>query len=369
MTSADTGSDRAVMRARRLLCWLESQLTHRSIYVVGIVVTGISLLKSGVTGTEADIWSLDSWPNPVDMYPPLTYGTRGIGWILGVETNTGYAVIGACLLVATASLICFLAARRCNSEVGVWVVVVLLSGPSLWILSGRLVHTDAFVVMGAAIVAFAGGQLRWAAIGAVVASLGSPEQAVITFACLSLLTFVPRYRNQLQGALLATGLSLMTLISLTAWANSLGVGTRSSVFLELIRRSVEIFLTQLPLTLYSGFGISIVVIAYAALKERVTHSLVVLVASIAVPLLATALTTDQSRVLVIASSAPVIFLVVRNGAEIVALLRRWMTFPIAVTFLVVTGLPAIEVTGWVIRIPWTNYFSYLQTYVIDGLPL
>lgn len=359
----------AASHLRRLLHWLETQLTARSIYAVGALIAVISLVKTGVTGTEAIVWSTSSFPDPVDMYPQLSYGTRSIAYLLGLETNVGYSVMGIAFFVATDFLICLLASRVLPRQEAVWVIVLLLSGPMLWVLSGRLVHTDAFVLMGAVVVAFGGRRLWLALLGAVLASLGSPEQALIAFGCLSLLGVVPRYRSQLPGAVLAAGFSALAFASLTMWASSLGVATRSSVFLDLIKRSIGIFATQFPLTLYSGFGLSLAVVVFALLNERFRWALVVFLASVFLPLTFAALTTDQSRILVITSSAVVTALVIHNSKPIVGILRQRLKYPVALTFLLASTQPAIEVTGWTIRVPWINYYSYFQAYIVSSIQL
>lgn len=138
---------------------------------------------------------------------------------------------------------------------------------------------------------------------------------------------------------------------------------------SLIRRSLEILLNQLPLTLYSGFAALFFVVVWAILCESKKRALLVLIGAVLLPLVATAITTDQTRVLVIASSAVVLSLTVVHTQAMVDWLQRWLTYPLGVTFIVTLLLPTVEVTGWTIRVPWVNYYSYFQAYLVDRLPL
>jgi len=364
--------DSAATVARRLATFLgklDQWLSLRSLTIVGFLVAGLAVAKSGITGSQADVWSLSSWPAPVDMYPPLTYGMRSLAYLAGTESAAGYSVIGLLLIPLTVGVVIFLAGRELEGIYARWFVIMVLSGPLVWVLSGRLAHSDAFVLIGGALMGIAGRRLIFGLLGTFLAVLGSPEQAIVMSLALTIVSLVPRYRAWLRTATLSLGMSVFAWGILTVWATSLSIPTRASVLPSLIRRSLEIFLNQLPLTLYSGFGALIFVILWAVLCETRTRTAMLLMGAVLVPLGATAVTTDQTRVLVITSSAVVLALSVAHTKSIVDWLQSRLKYPLSVAFMFTLFLPALEVTGRTIRVPWVNYYTYLQAYLIDRIPL
>jgi len=127
----------------------------------------------------AGVWSLSSWPVPVDMYPALSYGMRSLAYAAGTESVAGYSAIGLLLILLTIGVVIFLAGREPEGTYARWFVIMILSGPIVWVLSGRLAHSDAFVLLGGALMGIAGRRLMAGLLGASLAILGSPEQAIV----------------------------------------------------------------------------------------------------------------------------------------------------------------------------------------------
>jgi len=303
------------------------------------------------------------------MYPPLSYGMRSLAYAIGTESSAGYSAIGLVLIPLTLLAVIFLTSRELEGVYARWFVIMVLSGPLVWVLSGRLAHSDAFVLLGGALMGIAGRRLIPGLLGACLAVLGSPEQAIVMSLGLTIVALVPRYRAWLRTAVLALGISVLSWGILTAWAASLAIPTRASLVSSLVRRSLEILLNQFPLTIYSGFGALIFIIFWAVLCESRKYAAMSLTGAVLLPLGGTAITTVQTRVLLIASLAVVLSLTVAHTQSIVEWLQSRLKYPLGITFMFTLFLPAVEVTGWTIRVPWVNYYAYFQAYLIDRVPL
>lgn len=195
---------------------LDRWLNVRSIGAIGFLTAGLALAKSGITGAQADVWSLSSWPVPVDMYPPLSYGMRSLAYVAETESAAGYSAIGLLLIPLTIGAVTFVAGRELEGNYARWFAIMILSGPIVWVLSGRLAHSDAFVLLGGALMGIAGRRLMTGLLGASLMVLGSPEQAIVMSLTLAVIAIVPRYRAWLWTATLALALSIVSWITLTA---------------------------------------------------------------------------------------------------------------------------------------------------------
>ena len=346
----------------------EHWLGQRGVVVLGVLAALIAFAKSGISGLNAPVFPLASWPEPVNMYPFNSYGFRILGRVLNIESTAGYALMGAVLIIATVLLAGLLFARTSRPDVARLLVMIVLSGPVVWVLTGRIVHTDAFVILGGIVLGTVGTRLPWAAVGALLTILGGPEQAVVLSLGLYLLSVAPAFRHYRRGAAVALGMSAFGWVALSAWSRAMGVPDRAELFLLLWKRSVSIFFVQIPLQLYAGFALSLLVILWSLADQRRRDALIVIVAALGIPLAMTALTTDQSRVLVCVSIATTTAILVRYGPSFYDVLRRTIRYPLAVTAGVAILLPALELTGNFVRVPWEHWYPFFQAYIVDQLP-
>lgn len=348
---------------------LEAWCGRRHVVTLSFVTALVAILKGGLAGFDPPVWSLESWPYPVDLYPYLRYGTRGFGWLVGADSTAQYAWMSIGLIVATIAIVGLVIDKTQDRIDARWIVIVFFSGPIMWIVAGRIVHSDVLLILGGAILGFLGSRYRWAVAGALLAILSNPEQAVALSLCLLILATSAPFRHLLKPAALAVGLSSVAWASLTMWSMSRGAITRSGLLVELLPLSLERFFVQLPLQLYAGFGVALLVIVWAMLSQERRGLVAVTLGALVLPLILTATTLDQSRVLVCASIATTSAILATYGPQVRAALAQRTQFPLATTLILVLTLPAIELTSNIIRIPWAVYYPYLQAYILDQLPI
>ena len=362
----------ALTRLAHLLELIDRRLTRLSLLTVALLVVVVSVLKRGIDlGAPGfgEVFSLQSWPEPVNQYPYSSYGVRIIAWVLQVEDVTSYLLIGVVLSTGFAALVTWRVSKHFSGRSARFALLILLGGPTVWVLSGRFVHTDAFALAGAVLFVLSGRRMRWALVAAVLALLGAPEQAIVIFLGAYLLSLTTAFRDYRRNA--AAGLALVAVgqVVLWIWASQVGVESRVSLLPDLVRRSIEIGLSNFPLTLYSGYGVGILVLSWTTLSANRREIPLVLAASLLIPLGVTLVTGDQTRVLVIASLATISMSLAVYGKLILASLDLHSRWGLGAAAVLIALLPAVEVQGWNVTSPWVTYFSLVQRYAIDPLPL
>lgn len=369
--SPDPGHDAgaAGQRLGYALRWLEHQLGRRSVFAVGLITGVLAVLKSGIDITQVYIWPLAGWPDPAPVYPPLTYGFRLIAKVIGTESREHYNLISLISIAVVVVLLPFILKQGLARDHARWVVIVVMSGPMIWILSGGIGRTDPFIILGGTILAILGHRIAWVLVASVLSVLGNPEQAVIMTLCLLLVSASPRLRDRTRGAAIAVVVTTASWASLNLWSRSLNVPSRTDYFGDLWKQSLTNFFVQIPLELYAGFGFAGIVVAWAIVDQTRWRMVVVLLGAVVIPLAITALTLDQTRVLVCCSAAAVAALVHAYGPAVYERIARMTTSPLALTFVVTLALPAIELAATKVRTPWESLFPYLQAYVLGQLPL
>lgn len=351
----------------RVLTFVEKSLLRVPVLALGLLAGLVAFVKSGLDFTQVYIWPLDSWPDPAPVYPPLTYGFRLIAKLLGIESQTGYYVISLAVIGFVLLAIPMILARHQTAADGRWIVIVLMSGPMIWILAGGIGRTDPFIILAGVILGVLGRSLAWSLLAATLAILGNPEQAVVMSGCLLLVTAIPALRDRAKGALTALITALVAWLGLTLWSWSLGIPSRPDYFTTLWQQSLVTFFVQIPLELYAGFGIAAMVIVWALMDQHGIRLIAAVLGAVAIPVAITALTLDQSRVLVCCSSAAVVALVYSYGPSLRSRLASVLNFPLAVTFALALALPAIELAATKVRTPWEAVYPFVQAYLVSRL--
>ena len=347
----------------------EDFFTRRSVFFCSLLAAVVGVTKAGFSGVDSIVWSPETWPMPDGQYPQLSYGIRTIGFFLGIDTPQAFTNLGFALILITLVVISLLMTRAFKSDrpSGKLVVLITLSGPLTWILAGRIGHPDTFVLLGSAALGLFGHRVVVGILGGLLLVLGSPEQAVLISLSLLILTLAPSLSPLRKGAVAALATSSISWISLTTWSQTLQRDTRSSIYLELLPLAFERFFVQFPVIAYAGYGLTVLFVLAALLSESWRGGIAILLGAIAVPLLATATTGDQGRVLVCMSTTSIIALGLRFGGSLRTWLEARLRYPFMTLFAIVLFLPAIDVTGNIIRTPWSLYYPYIQAYLINQL--
>lgn len=356
----------AESRIQSSLRWVNGRLSRTNLLALGAALGLIGLIKTGIGVFDSPLWPLASWPRPVEAYPPLTYGYRVMAWIAHTESRTAYTLIALISMALFIPAMAWLLGRSLPGDVGRFAVLIVLGGPSVWILWGGFGRTDVLVLLGGVMLGSVGRRLPWAVVAAALTVLGNPEQAVVLSLSLFMLSLNGNFKAWRRGALLALSLSACALISLTIWSRNLGIPSRLDYFPLLVRQSLHWFFNSLPLELYAGFGISLILIVWAILDQRILSGLLVAVSTLGLPLLVTATTLDQSRVLVCTSIASLTAVAVNYAPRVFAVLSARVRQPLAATLCLVLVIPAVEITADVIRVPWSYLYPYLVAYVLHS---
>lgn len=350
---------------------VESFLDRRSVLALGLVAGTLGILKAGLSGIDPIMWSPESWPEPDGRYPHLSYGIRTIAYLLGASEPQDFTNIGYGLIAATILLLAGLLALTFRNDVGAGrlAAMMLLSGPPIWVLAGRVGHPDVFILLGGAIIGLKGRRSAWVVLGTLLCVLGAPEQALLVAASMVLLSLASTFREYRRGALLSLGLAIAAWLGLNYWSFLLGKPSRGSILIELLPGAIERFFIQFPIILYAGFGISLLVIAWLCVSTRKRDTAIILTSVILIPLIATAATGDQGRVLVSISFAATCAIVLNASGSFLDFFGKRLAYPMTLVALLVLYAPAIDVTGNKVRSPWALYYPYIQAYLLDNLPL
>lgn len=358
-----------VQRRRSSLLRLDAWIARSPVAAIGMVVGVIALIKAGPGPREQIVtWSLASWPDPSSGYPHTSYGIRLIAYALRVESPAAYLAIGLVLAVGTVVLMAWSLQRELPGDPGRVAALLLLSGPLVWLLASMVGRADVMTVAGGFLLGTLGRRVAWAVSASLLLVLGNPELGVVAAASLAVASLAPSMRAWRRSAMVAIGITGVSALTLSAFAASAGAETRAGALLQWWRPSLTAFIASLPLQLFAGFGLALVLGLWIWARHPGREGAALAAGALVIPLAATAATLDQSRVLVGASAAAVTAIAVAHAPAMASWLaqRRIAAFAI----LAVAGLlaPPVEVAGTLVRVPWADLVPYLQSYVIDALP-
>jgi len=229
----------------------------------------------------------------------------------------------------------------------------------LWALSWPLLLADVawlgngfeflplFMVM--AVVA---RQTPVAVLGASLAALTHPEQALFAFIALLILSLAAEFRFARSRAILGTAFAFASTVGTTLWLMSSGVESRTTFFVDWVADSLALFIRNLHLLAYSGWGAWWVLLLLAiGLLGRCGVQLLI-VSAVLIPLAFTATTIDGTRVFAGVASAVGIAVYVFVHRALTVTPEQAAPAPsdrfalLGVTFLAVLILPNLQVIMW-----------------------
>jgi hypothetical protein len=186
-------------------------------------------------------------------------------------------------------------------------ILVCLS-PAFVISMTTIGHYDLISISGMLLVVSTRKQ-HWILIGAMLAVVGNPEQSLVAAIALAVLVWGLGYDRFKRSSVTYIGVAVIGFVSTQIWQRASGsTGTRLFLLTDNLGDSLHKFFAIWPLAIYSWLGPLwiIVVIAVVGLNKR--QAVFATVAVIAIPAIASIVTTDGTRVFVVTGLASLIVL-------------------------------------------------------------
>jgi len=219
-------------------------------------------------------------------------------------------------------------------------------------------------IAGGVLLGVLGRKWSFAVTGVLLAILGNADQALVLTFALFVATWAAPMKAWRIHAALCLALAASASILLTLWAASAGVNSRAGLLDDFWKQSLVQFFSALPVQIYAGLGISTIFLFLTILGNR-WQSMIPIILGLVVPLIFSAITLDQTRVFIVCSSAVVSAVIVNWSGQMEVQFQRIHPHWLAAIFLTVLALPAIEITGNIIRVPWAVFVPYIQIWVFS----
>ena len=344
----------------------ESILTACPPAILALLSLSVGAVKAGVVLFTPTIWDLRSFPAPIDAYPYLSYGYRSVAKLLGLDSVIEYRWMFFVSIVVIAIGIGAAFRTVLPADQRSWPVLLLMSGPTAWVIAGGFGRVDPIVLAGGILLGLLGRKSLWAVVSILLASLGNPETAIVIALTVVVISLDQRFRDRRRGALFALVASVVYFGGVRIWSLALGVPSRDSVFLEILPRSFQAFFYQWPLLIWATYGLA----AFAVFTLSISRSRISIpwvFGAIALPLLPSVLSADQSRVNVACASAIVVIALIEVTPRALTAIRKVSASPLLITLGVILVLPAIEVQFLTVRSPWQEGWRFFYFYVLSTM--
>lgn len=178
----------------------------------------IGVLKAGVVLFTPTVWGLRDFPMLVDAYPYLSYGYRLVAWVFGLESVSEYQWMFLVSILVCVVMIGYSFRSALPPTQRTWPLLVLMSGPTAWVIAGGFGRVDPIVLTGGILLGVLGKKPMWAVLCVLLASLGNPEQAIVIALSVVVVSIDQRFRARLKGALVALVVSMAYFTGLRVWA-------------------------------------------------------------------------------------------------------------------------------------------------------
>jgi len=342
---------------------LDKFLTRSPSIVLAGVLVLVALYKAGVAFEVSAQSPTPAFPLPEPGISPTSFGLPALVTALQLTGNA--TAIGLVMFALTAGMLflfAFAILRR-DREGGLVVASLVLLGPVGIAAFGNVGRHDWFVIAGSLLFVLLGRRVIWACIAAIVMVLGNPEQAFISLAIMFAVSFISQFHVWRRSSGIALMLAAMINVALVIWVESLGLDSRVSWIDYHLYWGLKNFLLNLPLSIYAAYGAGWFLILILLWRLRGSQRFLGLTFLVIVPLVVTAMTHDQTRVMVGISAVSGVIIYRALARDSVKVLRD--TFPNswqAVLVITLVLLPSIEITNQgVVRPPYLWLFEFFVT--------
>lgn len=290
--------------------WLES----RPWWLFGGIVTGLGVIRTGPLpiGPEWVGWlrsAGQSLPIPSE-YLSSSLGPVGLMRVLGYPGYVAWWALGFILWLAAFGGMIFYLARF--GALGRLIAIGVAASPAFAVTLSMLGHYDLWIIVGSAVVAVSTRRLL-VAVGAVIATLGNPEQAVPSAIAVLLVAFAWGNRRAICSGAIFLGIATLGFVSAWFWVSGSTTSSRSGIYLDLVGQSVDSIWGLWPLAVYAWLGpLWIGVILLLTLLPRWWQRVLAFSGVIVLPGLMSMTTLDGTRVFVAVGTGALLSLVVHS---------------------------------------------------------
>ena len=315
-------------------------------WLFALICTIAVVIKSGFGIAPLNEGEFQNFPLPPNYWSALTYGPRLTVYLTGRNDEIAFSVVGIILTLIAIATIVLLAVRRFQDQNDRIFVAIVLISPIGMVLLNRIGQADVFVILGAAVIAISSPRIHWFILGTVIMLLGNPEQTVVSFLGLVILSLISSFKTWRRRAITGLLVSVTVFILLSILARSVGAKNRLEYLPELLSASFYAFAANLPLSLYAAFGATWLIIFWVIAHLRKWDRLWFLVSLVALPLLVIMLTVDQTRVFVGVTTLSVLVTL----TNYLPMFKDWLNTlgiqpVLAVVLLALLFLPIIDIWG------------------------
>lgn len=278
-------------------------------------------LKAGVAAQVGEVrQAVESFPIPNAGLNGLSLGMRGLARLTGAYEAGSFFVLGLALTCVAFAFLA-LTARVSGGSYRLKAALLIL-GPLGVLLLGNIGRHDALLVIGAAIIIMGHRQVLWSVLGTLVMVAANPEQTPIAAMAMVALTMTDRFRSLRRTAVIALATSTLAAGLLYVWSLTTPGGTTRADYIGFyFHPSLGNFIINAPLVIYSALGVLWLLWLGAVLWSSWRDRLFLMIA-VSIPLIATAVTLDQTRVAVCVSSLVALCLAV-HGISAADELLKW----------------------------------------------
>lgn len=335
-------------------------------WTFALVLLAVGVVRIGVLpiGPEWVGWlrgAAESLPEP-SQYLSSSVGPAALMRVLGGPPSVIWWALGAGLWLIVMALPILVLARR--GILGRLLAIGLAASPAFAVTVTMLGHYDLWMIAGSATIVLA--RRTWAALlGALLAVLGNPEQALPSAFAVLLVAVAWKNRSLVTRSLIYLGLAACTVVVVALWASSTGGPSRSGGYLSLLPLSVESFLGVWPLAVYAWLGpLWLVVLALILTLPLWRSRALALGGVVVVPALMSITTLDGTRVFVAVGTGALVALV---ALALRGPLREWSPpeTALAIAGAALIFMPSVIVdTAGGIRLPYSDWITQAKAPVL-----
>ena len=352
MSGGSTELGESVRRLGGWLARLRWWVFALALLIVGVVRTGPLPIGPEWVGWLRNAG--DSLPQPSE-YLSSSVGPAAVMKVLGSPGSVTWWVLGAILWACVFAVPILILARK--GVKGRLIAIGIAASPAFAVTVTMLGHYDLWIIAGSATVVLA-KRWWWAAVGAVIAVSGNPEQAAPSAVAILLVALAWGNRRLALRGLAYLGLAVAAIVLVALWASAAGAPSRSGAFLQLIPLSVESFLGVWPLAIYAWLGpLWIVVLLAIAALPRWSSRLLAIAGVVLIPGLMSMTTLDGTRVFVAVGAGALVSMVA------LAMRGPWKEWEPAESSLAIAGAvmvltPSVIIdTAGGIRLPYSDWMA------------